>query len=99
MLVVPLRFLFHTFPKGQLHPHSIPVGIRGWSTSSFGAAVDTSPLELRDLSEHLVHCRRSSGRLFPALCLSDKINGFLAPRVMTTLAVIALIAGAVVVAL
>jgi hypothetical protein len=99
MLVVPLRFLLQPAVKAPLSRNAAPVGIQGWSTSSFGTAADTSPLELRDLSDHLDHCRRSSGRFFSALCLSDRMKGFLAPRFMTTLAVIALVAGAVFVAL
>ncbi|MEO8526128.1 MAG: hypothetical protein ABI460_15490 [Caldimonas sp.] len=99
MLVVPLRFLFEPAAKASFAQAPTPSGIRGWSTSSFGTAADTSPLELRDLSDHLGLCRRSSGRFFPALCLSDRMNSFLAPRFITTLAVIALIAAAVFLAL
>ena len=99
MLVVPLRFLIQPALKAHIQRTAIAVGARGWSTSSFGTAADTSPLELRDLSDHLGLCRRSSGRFFSALCLSDRINSFLAPRFMTALAVIALVAGAVFVAL
>jgi hypothetical protein len=56
-------------------------------------------VELLDLRDHFDRCRKSSGKLFAALCLSDRMNSFLAPRFMTTLAVIALIAGTVFVAL
>jgi hypothetical protein len=65
--------------------------VRRWSTSSFGTAADTSPRELADLSQHLDRCRRLRGRLFPALCLSDKVSLFLAPRFMTTLVAIVLL--------
>jgi hypothetical protein len=66
----------------------------GWSTSSFGSAADISPLDSLDLSEHLHRCRRSRGALFAALCLADTVCKFLAPRLVTTLAVLALVVGA-----
>jgi len=90
MLAVPLR---HFFPAPTSQPsRSVPaVEADRWSTSSFAAATDTSPLELLDLGEHLKRCRRSRGPLFAALCLSDAVDRFLAPRFMTAIVAIALI--------
>jgi hypothetical protein len=99
MLVVPLRAAFQPAVKATVRRLSRSSAEGGWSTSSFGVVADTSPVELSELSEHLDRCRRSSGRFFSALCLSDRLNSFLAPRVVTTLIVIALIAGALVVAI
>jgi hypothetical protein len=86
MLVAPLQALvqneFRTTPAA------------GWSTSSFGSTADISPLESLDLSEHIDRCRRSTSALFAALCLADSVCKFLAPRLITTLAVFALVVGA-----
>jgi hypothetical protein len=65
----------------------------GWSTSSFGSAADTSSVDSLSLSEHLDRCRRSRGALFAALCLADAVYKFLAPRLVTTVAVLALLVG------
>ena len=59
-----------------------------------GSASGRRELDLMDLSEHLDRCRRSSGPLFKTLCLTDTIDKFLAPRMVTTLVVIALLSGA-----
>jgi hypothetical protein len=99
MPVRPLPVIFEPAGEGYVARISSPPAGRAWSTSSFGVGADTSPGELSELGEHLDHCRRSSGRFFSALCLSDRLNSFLAPRVVTTLIVIALVTGALVVAL
>jgi hypothetical protein len=91
MLVVPLRRLLNPATAAPVDRKTRTADVRRWSTSSFGAAADTSPRELSELSEHLDRCRRLRGRLFPALCLSDSVNRFLAPRFMTTLVAIALL--------
>jgi hypothetical protein len=92
MLVVPLhRFFKPAVETPALRTGRAP-GLGGWSTSSFGEAADTSPLELFELSEHLDRCHRSRGRLFSALCLSDSVSRFLAPRFMTTLVAAAVLA-------
>lgn len=61
-----------------------------WSTTSFGDAADTSPMELSVLGEHLDSCRRSHGRWFALQCLAERMNGFIAARFVTTLAAAAL---------
>jgi len=95
MFPVPRSILLEPAAKAPSHRIGVATAARCWSTSAFGVAVDTSPLELRDLSEHLRRCRRASGAFFSALCVSDSVSHFLAPRVVTTLAVIAMVAGAV----
>jgi hypothetical protein len=99
MLVAPLPATFQPAVKASVRRLSRSTGEGGWSTSSFGVVAETSPVELSELSEHLDRCRRSSGRFFSALCLSDRLQSFLAPRVVTTLIVIALLIAALVVAL
>jgi hypothetical protein len=56
-----------------------------WSTATLANAVDTSPLELRDLGAHVSRCNGCRGRLFALRCAIDAIHGFVAPRFMTTL--------------
>jgi hypothetical protein len=91
MLVVPLRHLLDPPTSAPVRRDSRSADLRRWSTSSFGAAADTSARELADLSDHLDRCRRLRGRLFPALCLSDAASRFLAPRFMTTLVAVVLL--------
>lgn len=63
------------------HPHA-------WSTSSFGDAADTSPMELSALGEHLSHCKAQSGRLFSLRCRAASLHNFVATRFVTTLVVL-----------
>ncbi len=64
-----------------------------WSTSSFGESVDTSPMELSALGEHLDLCKESRGRLFGLRCAAETLNAFVATRFVTTLAAVALLIG------
>ena len=64
-----------------------------WSTASFGDTADTSPMELSALGEHLDLCKESHGRWFALQCAAERVNGFLAARVVTTLVVAALLIG------
>jgi hypothetical protein len=64
-----------------------------WSTASFGDTADTSPMELSALGEHLDLCKESQGRWFAVQCAAERVNGFLAARVVTTLVVAALVIG------
>ncbi len=64
-----------------------------WSTAAFGEAADTSPMELSALGDHLHLCKGSRGRLFRLQCVAESMNGFVAARFVTTLAVIALLMG------
>ena len=60
-----------------------------WSTASFGDTADTSPVELSALGEHLNLCQDARGRLFALKCGAEAMHGFVAPRLVTTLAVLA----------
>jgi hypothetical protein len=64
-----------------------------WSTASFGDAVDTSPMELSALGEHLHLCRSLSGRLFVLRCGAEAVQGFVAARFVTTVVVLTLVIG------
>ncbi len=63
-----------------------------WSTASFGAPADTTPGELSTLGEHLKLCRGNSGRSFALLCGADKVHGFVASRMVTTLVLLVAVA-------
>jgi hypothetical protein len=67
---------------------------RSWSTAAFGEAADTSPVELSALGEHLGACQGARGRLFALHCAAESLHGFVAPRLVTTLVVAALLIGA-----
>jgi hypothetical protein len=64
-----------------------------WSTASFGDSVDTTPMELSALGEHLDLCKQSRGRWFGLRCVAETANAFLAARFVTTLAAVALLIG------
>ncbi len=64
-----------------------------WSTASFGDTVDTSPMELSALGEHLHLCRSLSGRLFVLRCGAEAVQGFVAARFVTTVVVLTLVIG------
>ncbi|MDR3454504.1 MAG: hypothetical protein P4L96_17180 [Rhodoferax sp.] len=64
-----------------------------WSTSSFGDAADTSPMELSALGNHLNLCKGARGRLFTLHCIAEITNRVVAPRFVTTLFVVALAIG------
>jgi len=66
-----------------------------WSTSSFGSPADTSAMELASLGEHLSRCTGQRGALYALCRVGEAMNDFAAPRVMTTLALFALLAGLV----
>jgi hypothetical protein len=64
-----------------------------WSTASFGDTVDTSPMELSALGEHLHLCRSLSGRLFVLRCGAEAVQSFVAARFVTTVVVLTLVIG------
>lgn len=64
-----------------------------WRTASFGEAADTSPMELSELGEHLAVCRSLGGRLFALRCAAEGVRDFVAARFVTSLVVVALVAG------
>ena len=63
-----------------------------WSTASCDS-VDTSPMDLAQLGEHLDRCHDSRGRWFTLRCIAEALNGFIAPRIVTTLVAAALLIG------
>ncbi|MDO8252693.1 MAG: hypothetical protein Q7T78_23645 [Rhodoferax sp.] len=69
------------------------IAIPSWSTASFGDTVDTSPLELSALGEHLDLCRGSHDRLFALQCAAQTMHGFVAARFVTTVVLVVLLIG------
>ena len=65
-----------------------------WSTASFGDSVDTSPMELSALGEHLDLCRDSTGKLFAIQCALQAVHRFALPRLVTLVVLLALLVGA-----
>jgi hypothetical protein len=59
-----------------------------WSTH-------TSPMELSLLGEHLNACTRTHGRWFALRCSVEHMNVFMVSRVVTTLALAALLIGSI----
>lgn len=70
-----------------------------WSTSSFGAAADTSPMELAALGEHLDHCRAAPTGLSVLHYCAEQLHGFVAARFVTTLFIVTLLMGGCLLAL
>jgi hypothetical protein len=52
-------------------------------------------MELAALGEHLTQCSAASGRMVAMQCGAQKLRGFMTARLMTTLAVVAALIGAV----
>lgn len=63
-----------------------------WSTASFGHSTDTSPGELSELGAHLQLCQAGSRGLRELQRGAQALHGFVAPRFVSTLAVL-LVAG------
>lgn len=64
-----------------------------WATASACDAPDTTPGELHELGDHAERCRGAQGWLFRAHCAAESLSGFLAPRFVTTVVVVALAFG------
>lgn len=64
-----------------------------WDTSSFGHPADMSALESSALGEHLTLCSRARDPLQFLRNGAVVVRGFVAPRLVTTVFFIALIAG------
>lgn len=62
-----------------------------WSTSSFGDAADTSPMELSALGEHMDLCNGLRGRLFKLRCAADALQRAMAARFVTSFVLLALL--------
>jgi hypothetical protein len=70
-----------------------------WSTSSFSQSGATTDLEMSELGEHLHRCKKQSGRLLIVRCGIDSARQFIAARLVTTMAVVALVSLACLLAL
>lgn len=68
-------------------------GVPRWSTSSYGHSVDTSPMELTALGEHLQQCCSRSPRLHAFQRGVQAVHGWVAPRFVSTLAVVVVVLG------
>ena len=55
-----------------------------WSTACFGAGMQVP--DAHALREHLLLCRAQAGPTFVLRCGADAVRGFLAARLITTLA-------------
>ncbi len=69
------------------------ISTRCWSTASFGASAEASPIEASVLGAHLEMCRASHRQLFALQCFAQHMQGFMATRFVTTLALIVLMIG------
>ena len=70
----------------------LPVPPR-WSTSAFAQEHSGDDNVSSALGEHLNSCRSVNGRWFAVRCGVDAVHRFLAPRLVTTLVVLALLVG------
>lgn len=77
----------------HMHPHA------HWSTASFGDAADTSPAELAGLGRHMQQCSSPGGRWFALRCGVDTLHQGLLARFVTSLTLVAALAGAAVLVL
>jgi hypothetical protein len=64
-----------------------------WDTSSFGHPADLLPLERSALAEHLSLCSRSRSPMHALRNGASLVRGFVAPRLVTTVFFVALMAG------
>ena len=72
---------------------------KSWTTSSYGGTVDTSPLDLSALGDHLGACKNTHGHLFALHHAAQTLHGFVAARLVTTLVFVVLLIGIVKLAL
>lgn len=64
-----------------------------WSTAAVGGAASASAVELSGLGEHLHLCNGARGALFGFQRAAETVDGFVAPRFVTTLVVATLLMG------
>jgi len=64
-----------------------------WSTSSFGDASTSAPMDLASLGEHLSLCKRANRRWSTLRHLGGTLHRFAISRFVTTLAVAVLLIG------
>jgi hypothetical protein len=70
-----------------------------WATSSVGETTETTPMELAALSQHVAQCSAASARMVALQCGVQRLQGFVTARLVTTLAVVAALLGALLFAL
>jgi len=70
-----------------------PPPVPFWATSAIDGAADTSPMELSALGAHVDRCNGLRGRMFGLRCVADSVQGFIAPRLVTTLILIGFVFG------
>ena len=68
-----------------------------WSTTSVGDSADTKPVELSALGEHVSLCRAAGSRYGGLLRGAQAVHGVVAARFVTTLAVVVVLIGALLV--
>lgn len=65
-----------------------------WNTASFGDSANTLPMELNALGEHMQQCSRRPGPLFVLWCRAEALHQGLLARFVTSLTLLAAVAGA-----
>lgn len=83
------------------HRSTLPAAPRSaprWSTASFGDSADTRPVELSALGEHVSLCRGAGGRFAQLQRGAQVVHGIVAARFVTTLAVVGIVIGVLLVA-
>lgn len=68
-----------------------------WATTSVGDSADTQPVELSALGEHVSLCRASGSRYGALLRGAQAVHGVLAARFVTTMVVVVVVIGTLVV--
>jgi len=68
-----------------------------WSTTSVGDSADTQPVELSALGDHVSLCRGAGSRYGGLLRGAQVVHCMVAARFVTTLAVVVLVIGALLV--
>lgn len=64
-----------------------------WATAAYSHSTETSPMELSALVTHIDRCVGARGRLFELQCAADAVQGFVAPRLVTTALAVAIALG------
>lgn len=63
-----------------------------WSTSSFGSAADTTPVELSALGDHLTLCNGDGARRVAMRCGAHSLRGFVMARLVSAAVVVGTVA-------
>lgn len=64
-----------------------------WATSTIAFANDTVAMDRTDLGAHLGRCNGLRGRMFSLRSAADSLGSFLAPRIVTALVALGILAG------